>query len=110
MWWASGPARSWVGGPVSVQGARQAVDESLELQEYLKLYREAPWVVGELDLVMTSIEPRADGSNRIHYVRRIEEWVDIEGAPQTVLDQRQRLRRDPAELRELSARRKRNAD
>jgi hypothetical protein len=55
-------------------------------------------VVGELDPILTETELLKDGRYRIWFVRRIEEFVDIDTPLDAVIDSRGNFKGDPADL------------
>jgi hypothetical protein len=66
----------------------------------LQAYLEADFIVGEMAPTLLAVEERADGRERLRYLRRIEEWVDVDGpAP---VNELQELTVSPAELRRRS--------
>ena len=104
-WWAvsTGAAPEWVPSGIGSAGA-EAVPADHSPREHLQKYLEAEFVVGELDLVVHEHKELENGRHRIWFLRRIEEWVDIDGPPQSVIDHRGKLRGDPARLRERTVR------
>ncbi len=104
-WWAVDTAALRTGTDRS--RAESAADDAtfaLTPQDHLRRYLEAEFVVGELDRVMLGHERQPDGRHRVRFMRRIEEWVDIDQPPQSIIDHRQRLTIDPSELRDRSVR------
>ncbi len=67
--------------------------------EHLQKYLAAPFVLGEHDPIVLETEPLAPGRYRVYFMRRIEEYVDIDTPPDAVVDQGGRLKIDPADLR-----------
>ncbi len=67
--------------------------------EHLQKYLAAPFVIGVHDPIVLETEPLGAGRHRVYFMRRIEEYVDIDTPPDAVVDQGGRLKIDPADLR-----------
>jgi len=68
-------------------------------EEHLQQYLAAPFVIGVHDLIVLETEPLEDGRHRVYFMRRIEEYVDIDTPPDAVIDQAGQFKIDPADLR-----------
>jgi hypothetical protein len=66
---------------------------------HLREYLAAPFVIGVHDLIVLETEPLESGGHRVYFMRRIEEYVDIETPPDAVIDQKGQFKIAPAELR-----------
>jgi hypothetical protein len=103
VWWAL-----VVAGPGDVDPADSRVQSiaeppaalrKLTPDEHRRLYLQADYVLGELDPILLDTEELADGRHRLRFIRRIEEYVDIDAPPSEVTDESGRLKVDPAQLR-----------
>ena len=72
----------------------------LDAQDHLSLYLASEFVVGELDPIVREVEPLENGRHRVWFVRRIEEFVDIDTPPDAVIDPPGEFTVDPADLRQ----------
>ena len=63
-------------------------------------YREAPYVIGEMQPVVMEVEPLSDGRIAVHFVRRIEEVALLDPTAQLPVDENGELTRDLTTLRE----------
>ena len=79
--------------------AAPAPQQVLDPQDHLRLYLASEFVVGELDLILMETEPLEPGRHRIWYIRRIEEFVDIDTPLDAVIEQG-RFKTSPADLRQ----------
>jgi hypothetical protein len=70
----------------------------LDAQDHLSLYLASEFVVGELDPIVREVEPLKDGRHRVWFVRRIEEFVDIDTPLDAVIDPAGKFKGDPADL------------
>ena len=70
----------------------------LDSQDHLSLYLASEFVVGELDPILMETEPLKDGRYRVRFIRRIEEFVDIDAPLDAVIDSRGKFKGDPADL------------
>ncbi len=80
--------------------AAPAPQQVLEPRDHLRQYLASAFVVGELDPILMETELLADGRYRIWFVRRIEEFVDIDTPMDAVIDPRGKFKGDPADLRQ----------
>lgn len=80
--------------------AAPAPQQVLEPRDHLRQYLASAFVVGELDPILMETELLADGRHRIWFVRRIEEFVDIDTPMDAVIDPRGKFKGDPADLRQ----------
>jgi hypothetical protein len=80
--------------------AALAPQQVLETRDHLRQYLASEFVVGELDPILTETELLKDGRYRIWFVRRIEEFVDIDTPMDAVIDPRGKFKGDPADLRQ----------
>ena len=80
--------------------AAPAPQQVLDPQDHLRLYLASEFVVGELDPVVTETEPLElePGRHRVWYMRRIEEFVDIDTPVNAVLEGT-KFKTSPEELR-----------
>lgn len=92
-WWAfvagmSDPTQRDPGSRIN-QAAEPAPQQVLGPQDHLREYLASEFVVGELDLTVLETEPLEDepGRHRVWYLRRIEEFIDINTPVDLVIDQ-----------------------
>ena len=90
VWWAVVVAGRGDADPVRspVRSVAEPPVADLTAADHYRKYLEASFVLGELDPILLETEELPDGRYRLRFVRRIEEYVDID-APTT----------DPAALR-----------
>ncbi len=86
------------GRPLPAGGAQSTV-APLTPDEHLKKYLAASFVLGELDPILLETQQLGDGRHRIRFVRRIEEYADVDLLPRDLADDTGRLTIDPADLR-----------
>jgi hypothetical protein len=67
--------------------------------DHLREYLAAPFVIGVHDPIVLETEPLESGRHRVYFMRRIEEYVDIDTPPDAVIDQKGQFKIAPAELR-----------
>ena len=80
--------------------AAPAPQQVLNPQDHLSQYLASEFVVGELDPILMETEPLEAGRHRIWFLRRIEEFVDIDTPLDAVIDRRGKFKGDPADLRQ----------
>jgi len=80
--------------------AASAPQQILDPQDHLRLYLASEFVVGELDPILMETEPLEQGRHRIWFIRRIEEFVDIDTPLDAVIDPRGKFKGNPADLRQ----------
>jgi hypothetical protein len=103
VWWAvivagrgdAGPAAS----PVQSVAEPPVAGEQLTAGDHYDKYLEAEFVLGELDPILLDTESLPDGRYRLRFIRRIEEYVDIDAPTTGIIDDTGNLTVDPAELR-----------
>jgi hypothetical protein len=103
VWWSvvvagrgdAEPASSLVQSVAEPPGAVGALTPAEHYDKYL----EAGFVLGELDPILLETEPLPDGRYRLRFIRRIEEYVDIDAPATEIIDDTGGLTVDPAELR-----------
>ncbi|MHC4946699.1 MAG: hypothetical protein ACYTG1_00345 [Planctomycetota bacterium] len=92
----SGPgAPAPVMQPMSSSPAAAPMDPD----ELLRRYKQAPFVLDELDPILLEAEALSDGRTALHFVRRIEEVAFIDDAETAPVDDTGRFLVDPAMLR-----------
>ena len=64
--------------PVTAPADDGSASDPLTPEEHLRLYLQRDGVLGELSPVMMTAEELPDGRVRVRYVRRVEEYVDID--------------------------------
>ena len=81
--------------------AAPAQQQALSPEDHLREYLASEFVLGELDPIVLETEPLElePGRHRVWYMRRIEEFVDINTPPEAVIDGG-KLTVNPAKLRQ----------
>ncbi len=78
--------------------AAGAPQQFLGPQDHLREYLASNFVIGELDEIVLETEPLENGRHRVWYIRRIEEFVDID-TPLNAVIEGGKFKTSPEELR-----------
>ncbi len=68
--------------------AAPAPQQVFSARDHLRQYLASASVVGELDPILLETQPLETGGHRVWFVRRIEEFVDIETPLEAIIDDR----------------------
>jgi len=79
--------------------AGSVTQQPLDPDEHLRQYLAADFVTGEYDPVILETERLENGRYRVHFMRRIEVYTDIEAPPDAVMNAPARLRIEPSDQR-----------
>jgi len=101
VWWAVvAPTPDAPRHPLQLDRvAGTAAQSPMRPDEHLREYLAAPFVIDILDPIVLETEPLEAGRHRVYFMRRIEEYVDIDTPPDAVIDQAGQFKIDPADLR-----------
>jgi len=103
-WWAfvagMGDRLQHQATPQLDPAAAMALQQVLGPRDHLKHYLASEFVVGELDPILLETEPLENGRRRVWFMRRIEEFVDIDTPLDAVIGPRGKFKGDPSDLRQ----------
>ena len=101
VWWAVvAPTRDTPRHPPQLDRVVGTPSQSpTRPDDHLREYLAAPFVIGVHDPIVLETEPLESGRHRVYFMRRIEEYVDINTPPDAVIDQKGQFKIDPAALR-----------
>jgi hypothetical protein len=72
----------------------------LSPEQHLLHYREAPYVVGDMEPEVLDVEPLSDGRVAVRFVRRFEEVAFLDPSRELPVDENGELTSDPLRLRQ----------
>jgi hypothetical protein len=78
----------------------EEANTQLSPEQHLLYYRDAPYVVGDLEPEVLDVEPLSDGRVAVRFVRRFEEVAFLDPAGELPLDENGELTNDPLRLRQ----------
>ncbi len=77
--------------------------QSLTPDQHFKKYLGADYVIGELGPILLQTEKLGDGRHRLRFIRRIEEYVEVDVSHEDMIDEQGMFKVDRAELRSGSS-------